>query len=544
MKKLIIFSIGIFYLVSCGDMLRIDEKQMLEDVTYKTSSKYLLSGSIDGVAQKYQKDGFRGDTYNAVVQYYQQLFHVKSQTYEEFAKAPEDWEEEYTLAKSIEVGIDIATEENQAFVQGALLILKTFVFANITDKWGDVPYSEALEGRTGVFFPKFDTQKDIYDGLIADLDQAISIIEANPAISEPKFDLLYAGSKEKWVKFANSLKIRLLVRSYEAYKKAGVDNGAKISAIVSSGKYFTSVDDNASYSYIGSANYNSWPMGYYNDNSQNELTRRKPSTTFIEALKSMDDPRLDGWIAPALIPWANEAATVEVTDRYGYEYTVKKQDATADTDGDGKPDGEGNTEDYPVGDLYVGMPVGFAEGNPVRFGGTVPSAGAYDNYRTSSFGALFWENSHELLNLTLLEASEVNLNLAEAAQKGWISGNAKAFYDKGVTLSMERWGIPAGEISDYLATPKVSLNGTDHLEKIATQKWLALFTIGVESYFEYRRTKLPSIIGDAVPTSLGNPFPERYRYPTAEKDNNTEKYNEAVARQGEDTQTTKIWLLK
>ncbi len=544
MKKIIILSIGIFYLVSCGDMLRIDEKQMLEDVTYKTSSKYLLSGSIDGVAEKYQSDGFRGDTYNAVVQYYQQLFSVKSQTYEEFAKAPADWAGEYNLAKSIRVGIDLAVEENQPFVQGALLILKSFVFANITDKWGDVPYSEALDGRAGIFFPKFDTQKEVYDGLLADLDQAITIIEANPAISEPKFDLLYAGSKEKWVKFANSLKIRLLVRSYEAYKKAGADNGAKINAIVSSGKYFTSNADNASYSYLGSANYNSWPMGYYNDNSKNELTRRKPSTTLVEALKSMDDPRLDGWIAPALIPWANEAATVNVTDRYGYEYTVKKQDATVDLDGDGKPDGEGNTDGYPVGDLYVGMPVGFAEGNPVRFGGTVPAAGAYDNYRTSTFGAVFWENSHSLLKMTLLEASEVNLNLAEAVQRNWITGNAKTFYDKGVSLSLERWGIPGTETEAYLSNPKVILDGTNNLEKIATQKWLALFTVGVESYYEYRRTKLPSIIGNAVPTTLGNPFPERYRYPTAEKDNNTEKYDEAVARQGEDVQTTKIWLLK
>ncbi len=544
MKKIIIFSIGIFYLVSCGDMLRIDDKQMLEDVTYKTSSKYLLSGSIDGVAEKYQSDGFRGDTYNAVVQYYQQLFSVKSQTYEEFAKAPADWAGEYNLAKSIRVGIDLAVEENQPFVQGTLLILKSFVFANITDKWGDVPYSEALDGRGGVFFPKFDTQKEVYDGLLLDLDQAISIIEANPAISEPKFDLLYAGSKEKWVKFANSLKIRLLVRSYEAYKKAGVDNGAKINAIVSSGKYFTSNAENASYSYLGSADYNSWPMGYYNDNSQNELTRRKPSTTLVEALKSMDDPRLDGWIAPALIPWANEAASVTVTDRYGYEYKVKKQDAGADTDGDGKPDGEGNIDGYPVGDLYVGMPVGIAEGNPVRYGGTVPAAGSYDNYRTSTFGAVFWENSHELLKMTLLEASEVNLNLAEAVQRGWITGNAKTFYDKGVSLSMERWGIPGGETTAYLSNAKVNLDGTNNLEKIATQKWLALFTVGIESYYEYRRTKLPSIIGNAVPTTLGNPFPLRYRYPTAEKDNNTEKYDEAVARQGEDVQTTKIWLLK
>jgi len=536
MKKIIIAAIGIFFMASCGDQLRFDQKQMAEDVTYKTSAKYLLSGSIDGIAQWYQSEGFRGDTYNAVVQYYQQLFSVKSQTFEEFAKAPADWSTEFNMLKPIRAGIDLSIEEQEPLIQGMLMVLKSFMFSTITDKWGDIPYSEALEGRTGVFFPKFDTQREVYEGLFADLDEAISLIESSPNLSEPKFDLIYNGDRAKWVKFANSLKIRLLVRSYEAFKKAGVDNGPKINAIVSSGKYFTSVSDNASYGYIGSANYNSWPMGYYNDNSKNELTRRKPSTTFINALKNLEDPRLTGWIAPALIPWATDPKSFEVTDRYGYKYTVNQQNVSEDVKGD--------SEDYPVDELYVGMPIGYGEGNPVRFGGTTPSGGAYDNFRTSSFGALFWQDKHDLLKISLLQACEVNLNLAEAAQKGWITGNAKTFYDKGVSLNMERWGIPAGEISTYLANSKVSLDGNGNLEKIATQKWFALFTVGVESYFEYRRTKMPSIIGAAVPANLGNPFPERYRYPTAEKDNNTEKYNEAVARQGEDTQSTKIWLLK
>jgi hypothetical protein len=536
MKRIIFACFGIFFMVSCGDQLRFDQKQMAEDVTYKTSAKYLLSGSIDGIAQWYQSEGFRGDTYNAVVQYYQQLFSVKSQTYEEFAKAPADWATEFNMLKPIKAGIDLSIEENEPFIQGILLVLKSFMFSHITDKWGDVPYTDALEGRTGVFFPTFDPQKVVYDGMLADLDAAITLIEGASNLSEPKFDLIYAGDKVKWVKFANSLKIRLLVRSYEAYKKAGVDNGPKLNAIVSSGKYFTSISDNASYGYIGSANYNSWPMGYYNDNSKNELTRRKPSTTFINALKSLKDPRLTGWIAPALIPWANASATTEITDRYGYKYTVKSQNISEDVKGD--------ADEYPVSELYVGMPIGYGEGNPTRFGGTTPAAGAYDNFRTSSFGALFWQDKHALLKMSLLQACEVNLNLAEAAQKGWISGSAKTFYDKGVTLNMERWAIPASEISAYLADPLVNLNGTNNLEKIATQKWFALFTVGIESYFEYRRTKLPSIIKAAVPTSLGNPFPERYRYPTAEKDNNTEKYSEAVARQGEDVQATKIWLLK
>ncbi|WP_423127060.1 SusD/RagB family nutrient-binding outer membrane lipoprotein [Gaoshiqia sp. Z1-71] len=544
MKKLIIACLGLFYLVSCTDQLRIDERQMAEDVTYGTSAKYLLAGSIDGIAQWYQRAGIREDRHNAVVQYYQQLFSVKSQTYEEFSKAPENWNTELELLKPVKAGLELAVIEGEPFIEGALLVLKSFMFAYLTNQWGDVPYTDALRGREGIFFPKFDPQREIYDGMLADLDRAIMLMESTSNYKEPQFDLIYSGNTAKWVKFANSLKIRLLVSSYEAYKKNGVDNGPKIGAIVSSGKYFTAVSDNAAYLYLGTANYNSWPLGYYNDNSGNELTRRKPSTTFVNTLKTLNDPRLNGWIAPALIPWANAAATVQVTDRYNFTYEVKQQDINGDTNGDGVPDGQGNIEGYPVGELYVGMPIGFGEGNPVRYGGTVPPAGAYDNYRTSSFGKLFVQDKSPLLKLTLLQACETNLSLAEAVQRGWITGNAKTYYDNGVTLNMQRWDIPDAEITAYLASLPVVLDGNNNLEKIATQKWLALFTVGIEAYFEYRRTKLPSVIGDAVPSGLGNDFPERWRYPTAEKDNNTDQYNEAVARQGVDDQYTKIWILK
>jgi hypothetical protein len=535
MKKLIIACLGIFYLVSCTDQLRTDEKQMAENVTYGTSAKYLLSGSIDGISQWYTKAGITSDQFNAPAQYYQQLFSVKSQTYEEFAMPVASWDAELGLLKPVKAGIDLAKTENEPLIEGALTVLKAFMFSHITNLWGDVPYTEALAGRDGIFFPKFDAQKDIYDGLLSELDKAIALMESASNLKEPQFDLIYAGDKTKWVKFANSLKIRLLVKSYDAYKKAGIDNGAKLAAIVSSGKYFTAIGDNASYQYLGTATTTSWPLGKsFNDVSSAELTRRKPSTTFVNTLKNLGDPRLTGWIAPALIPWANASGTSTVTDRYGYTYAVKQQNVSEDL--------TGVSAGYPVGQMYVGMPVGLTN-NAVRFGQTSPAAGAYDNNRTSSFGLIFRQDKDPLLRLTLLQACEVNLNLAEAAQKGWITGTAKTFYDAGITLNMQRWNIPAGEISTYIANPLVSLNGTNNLEKIATQKWLALFTVGVEGFFDYRRTGLPSTLVAALPT-MQYGFPYRWRYPTAERDNNREKYDAAVARQGADDQYTKMWLLK
>ncbi|RLA22367.1 MAG: SusD/RagB family nutrient-binding outer membrane lipoprotein, partial [Gammaproteobacteria bacterium] len=84
---------------------------------------------------------------------------------------------------------------------------------------------------------------------------------------------------------------------------------------------------------------------------------------------------------------------------------------------------------------------------------------------------------------------------------------------------------------------------TEDLRKIGTQKWLSLFTNGVESYMNYRRTGFPTEIGN-VPVSVTQSFPLRTRYPTLEADNNTEEYDIAVSRLGKDDQTALIWLLK
>ncbi len=550
MKKLLIACVGILYLVSCTDQLRLEQKQMAEDVTYGSSSKYLLSGSIDGIAQWYQDLGVKSDEFNTQVQYYQQLFSTKSQTREIFAMAVQNWDAEMGLLKSVKAGIDLAIEEKDPFVQGSLLVLKSFMFDYITDLWGDVPYTEALAGRDGVFFPKYDSQKSIYDGMLSDIDKAITLLEGGSNLKEPQFDLIYAGDKAKWVKFANSLKIRLLVRSYEAYKKTGVDNGPKIAAIVASGKYITSVSDNASYQYTGSAINTSWPQGALRDQSGSDFTRRKPTTTFVNTLKGLNDPRTTALLAPALAPWANSTATVIVTDYYNAKYSVAQQDVKGDINKNGIPDGSElgvggvpNTTNYPVGETYIGMPVGLENDN-VRFGTTTPAGGPYENNRTSSFNAIFRLNSSPLLVLSLLQACEVNFCLAEAAQKGWISGSAQTFYNLGVTLNLQRWQIKAADITAYLSNPLVILSGTNNLEKIATQKWIALYTMSAEAYFDYRRTGLPSTLNAALPSSLSYPFPLRWRYPVVEKDNNTAKYEEAVARQGADDQVTKMWLLK
>ena len=96
----------------------------------------------------------------------------------------------------------------------AAKIMKVWLMNIITDTWGNVPYSEISQLEDGVLYCKYDSQKDIYDGMIAELTEAVNMIDE----SEPAFtsgDVIYGGDASKWKKFGNSLKCRLAIHLSE-----------------------------------------------------------------------------------------------------------------------------------------------------------------------------------------------------------------------------------------------------------------------------------------------------------------------------------------
>jgi hypothetical protein len=197
--------------------------------------------------------------------------------------------------------------------------------------------------------------------------------------------------------------------------------------------------------------------------------------------------------------------------------------------------------------LYVGFIAGmngdYKNGNAHY---NTAAGGAYGNFKVSKFSKLFRQNSHPLLRATIMNSDEVQFILAEAAAKGMISGSADAYYRKGITYSMERWGVSDADINTYLAQPSIALPATmaGQLQKIAEQKWLALFFVSAETYLDIRRTQLPYIFSNG---NLANyKFPLRYRYPGAELGQNVDAYNAGVATlvPAVDDQFSKMWLLQ
>ena len=206
--------------------------------------QFLLSSIIKQTTLFYAGMGYDNSRLPGAVQYMGRNFQGGDNTYQSFRYPTDDLYAAVGILKLIDNSVALADKKGSTTHKGIFKIFRSLLFSFMTDFYGDIYYSEALKGREGILYPKYDKQADIYTGLLKELDEANTMIkEGTEPISET-YDLMYAGDKVKWQKFANSLKLRLLMR---ASKKIG-DAGAQISAIVndpSGHPIFTSNNDNA-----------------------------------------------------------------------------------------------------------------------------------------------------------------------------------------------------------------------------------------------------------------------------------------------------------
>ncbi len=159
------------------------------------------------------------------------------------------WPLLYTALRDNETILDLSRENPaQAVYEGPALILKAYLAMNLTDLFGDVPYFEAFKGRsTGVTTPAYDAQEDIYlaaGGILDNLARAVTVIDAYQGAQPLQGDIIYQGDLESWVRFANSLRIKALLRIADR-----VDPGQEIQEIVSSGRYLQTNAHNAAFDF-------------------------------------------------------------------------------------------------------------------------------------------------------------------------------------------------------------------------------------------------------------------------------------------------------
>jgi len=541
-KQILILILAVFALSACEkQLLREDELLQKRDAIESATPNLLLSSIIQQSAFAYQYEGGVGNTTLATtVQYMQGNRSSEDNIYKSFTRPKSDLYGITTPIKLAQAAVAEAHSKGLKNYEGIFLIFKTLLWSTATDLYGDIYYTEGLRGQEGILFPAFDEQKSIYPALIQTLKDATQLLSEGIDPIDKTYDILYAGDISKWIKFSNSLRLRLLMRASK-----NLPNAADEIAAVSVLPLMSSVADNASIPYLaGDRTYN-WPMSYegYSDN----FMIFRPSKTLVDSLKVLNDDRLKVWVSPIEKPWTNDPAqngvTVTTTDpnNFSYESTWEYIDRSKS---------DIKTASVSIVDsltLYAGYTAGMYE-NVLAANGSYDFPTTIFNYKISKFSKLLNEKSNPLLKASMLQADEVQFLLAEARVKGYITaGEAETYYKTGVALALSRWGLPVN--ASYFDNPKAKFPayGTENqkLAKIALQKWLGNFLMGVEAYADHRRTRLPAFERNGELINGLHQFPLRFRYPETEMANNRTNYDVAVSRldQG-DTEFSKIWLLQ
>lgn len=386
--------------------------------------------------------------------------------------------------------------------QAVALVLKCYVFSVLTDIYGDIPFKEALKVDS-TYTPKFDTQESIYLALNAKLKEANELFQ----VGGPKVegDILFGGDITKWKRFANSLRLRLLMRMSNRPEYLETIRN-EIDGIVSDPVTYPIISNNsqnAALHYLGS---------YPNNHPLNET------------YKTRDDHRVSKTLIDAMYNPNNH-------DHPDWRIVVY-------------------AETPQEGGYWIGLPNGMTSAKAAAYLGNGLKS-------TSKLGEYFRRADAPGM---FMSRAEVCFLLAEAKFRGLLTVGAETaqdYYEEGIKESYRQFasdiiekvpyyydlGGVSRTIDDYY-TDYLTYDGKwevgKELEKIYTQKWIAMFDQGLQAWFEWRRTGYPQLTPAADGLNNGK-IPQRLRYPSDEYSRNGNNLAAAVVRQGNDDLNTRVW---
>ncbi|MDM1296546.1 SusD/RagB family nutrient-binding outer membrane lipoprotein [Sphingobacterium sp. N143] len=390
------------------------------------------------------------------------------------------WNTCYRYLRNIREMESAAETSGQTVYKAVAITLKAYIAGLLTDSFGDVPMSEALRAEEHISQPKFDKQEQIYADMIKALETANTLYAGEDVMNGS--DLLYNNKKESWRKFNNSLLLRYYLRQSKRIPAA-----EKIKNILDNPMQypiFTSNEDAAIVKITGLS-----PYDYAWGRRQDYVNFTAMAEFFVDNLNTLDDPR-----RPFIMTEATEMV-------------------------DGKP--------VKIG--YRGIPAGHSgDLSAYKFSPSTPNG---DLMYPEAVGTAIQE--------ILMPYSEVEFIKAEVYLSLGMDAEAKTAYENGVRASIKQYG---GEVpADYFNNEAAKFNGT--LERIMLQKYLGLFMVDYQQWFEYRRTgypklpKTPYMFYDGV-------MPTRFMYKNEVRRFNPENYAKAVEQMGGDDFHTKVWWEK
>lgn len=344
-------------------------------------------------------------------------------------------------------------------------IMLAQAYQSVTDLWGDVPYSEALDGLNYPN-PSYDAQETIYEALLASVDGAVNSIDESEA-GFSSGDPFYQGDMSKWKAFGASVLLRLAIRIADANDALAQEYAAKAAPNV-----ISSLDQNALFTFSDQPAVANPMWEDVNVNNRDDFC---VSELLVQTLTDMGDPRLDIYA---------------------------------------KPNNSGD---------IVGMPYGLEDG----------AAFALKDISSRPTDAVRAMTAPHLT----MDLAQTNFFLAEAVERGYISGNAADHYANAVSASMMMWGVTDTDAIDaYIAANP--FDSGNWKESIGVQKWIHLYTHGLEAWTEWRRLDYPDLEPSEFAVRIST-IPVSLPYVISEQTRNVSSL-EAVSSNFNDL-TNKVW---
>lgn len=398
----------------------------------------------------------------------------------------------FDILRQVKKMDELAGATNQENYQALAKFFRAVLFSQMTEVFGDIPYSQALDALGGNTKPAYDTQEQVYAGVLQELKEANDMLD--DAKGNIAGDIIYSGKASQWKKLVNAYRLRLLIHLSKKEANTTLNIKQQFQEIISDPvKYplMTSKADNGQIVYNTTSTSNYYPtVGNLSFGTAVSL-----EAGMATILKTRQDPRLFRFAEPI---------TGQAPNIYNN---------------------------------YAGVNAGLTVADQQ----SASSSASRINQR------YFDLTSPVVEPMILLGYPEQEFLIAEAISRNWITGavTAKEHYDNGIRASMEFYGISSAAIDTYIAGPNVAFNPANAIQMIIIQKYIALFMqSGWEAFFEQRRTGFPTL--NVGPGTYNNQqVPKRWLYPQSEYDYNNENVVAAVDRQfTTDDVNELMWVLQ
>jgi hypothetical protein len=397
----------------------------------------------------------------------------------------EEWNGAMRLIKDVNQLKNIARTNSQPQYEAIAHVMKVYILSLMSDAYGDIPYAEAGMGNVeGYEFAHYQAQQEVYKLMLEDLEKANQLFKQLPVTAVISRDILFNGQAASWRRFANSLKVRILMR--ESGKAEVASQVAAIFNNPAEYPVFTKVSEQATLVYNNTTDLYSWYIqNPPADGSGVDFgANSRVSNVMVDLLQTSNDPRLYIYAAPTKKSYEANKANAAIPLVYrGQRAGLSNAEQNADYTLTGL-----NKDDYSV----IGR-------------------------RIRTENRAFLMTYAELL---LLKAEAIQRNMG-------VTGTAATVYQEAITASFDKWPAGTGVAANaplitsdqktaYFAQPAVAYNPATGTRQIAEQLWIDSYLNGFEGWAGWRRLGFPQLVpGPSVLSAI----PVRYVYSDNEQNN-------------------------